>query len=92
MNYAHKDGSFSAFGYYDTSGSMFLTVFVARTLKEAKQYIYVDQRIIDKAVAWIFEHQLENGCFNAMLHVFQDMVKNYNLKTFLTLTIYNIYS
>ncbi|KAJ8911706.1 hypothetical protein NQ315_013168, partial [Exocentrus adspersus] len=73
MNYVHKDGSFSAFGYYDPSGSMFLTAFVVRTLKEAKRFIYVDQRIIDKAVKWIFDHQLENGCFSTMLHVFQDM-------------------
>ncbi|KAJ8978717.1 hypothetical protein NQ317_015965 [Molorchus minor] len=73
LNYAHKDGSFSAFGYHDPNGSMFLTAFVVRTLEEAKKYIYVDQRVIDKAVTWIFDHQLENGCFNTMLHVFQDM-------------------
>ncbi|KAJ8928546.1 hypothetical protein NQ314_018884 [Rhamnusium bicolor] len=68
LNYAHKDGSFSAFGYHDSTGSMFLTAFVVRTLQEAKKHIYVDQRVIDKAVAWIFDHQLENGCFNTMLH------------------------
>ncbi|XP_049817832.1 murinoglobulin-2-like isoform X2 [Aethina tumida] len=73
LNYAHRDGSFSAFGYHDSSGSMFLTAFVVKTLQEAKKYVYVDQRVINKAVNWIFKHQLENGCFNAMLHVFQDM-------------------
>ncbi|XP_074042577.1 alpha-1-inhibitor 3 isoform X2 [Leptinotarsa decemlineata] len=73
LNYVHKDGSFSAFGYHDPMGSMFLTTFVVKILQEAKEYIYVNQRIIDKAVAWIFENQLENGCFNTMLHVFQDM-------------------
>lgn len=78
LNYAHRDGSFSAFGYHDTSGSMFLTAFVVKTLQEAKKYVYVDQRVINKAVNWIFKHQLENGCFNAMLHVFQDMVKYTN--------------
>lgn len=74
LNYVHKDGSFSAFGYHDPSGSMFLTVFVVRILQEAKNYIYVNQRVIDKAIAWIFHNQLENGCFNTMNHVFQDMV------------------
>ncbi|RZC36886.1 pregnancy zone protein-like, partial [Asbolus verrucosus] len=73
LNYIHKDGSFSAFGYHDPAGSMFLTAFVVRTLQEVKQFIYVDQRIIDRAVEWIMNHQLENGCFNTMLHVFQDM-------------------
>lgn len=74
LNYVHKDGSFSAFGYHDPMGSMFLTSFVVRTLQDINQYIYVDQRIIFRAISWIFNHQLENGCFNTMLHVFQDMV------------------
>lgn len=74
LNYIHKDGSFSAFGYHDLSGSMFLTAFVVRTLQDMKQYIYVDQKVIDRAVLWILNHQLENGCFSTMLHVFQDMV------------------
>ncbi|CAG9820997.1 unnamed protein product [Phaedon cochleariae] len=73
LNYVHKDGSFSAFGYHDPMGSMFLTTFVVKILQEAKMYIYVNQRVIDRAVIWIFENQLENGCFNTMLHVFQDM-------------------
>lgn len=78
LNYAHTDGSFSAFGYYDPSGSMFLTAFVVKVLQEAKDFIYVDQRVIDKAVTWIFDHQLENGCFDTMYHVFQDMVHDFH--------------
>ncbi|CAH0550920.1 unnamed protein product [Brassicogethes aeneus] len=88
LNYCHKDGSFSAFGYHDPSGSMFLTAFVVRTLKEAKNYIYVDQRILDRALHWIYKHQLENGCFNAMLHVFQDMGGASTENSTATLTAY----
>ncbi|XP_063921503.1 pregnancy zone protein-like isoform X2 [Zophobas morio] len=73
LNYVHSDGSFSAFGYYDSTGSMFLTAFVVRILQDIKQYIYVDQKIIDRAVTWIISNQLENGCFKTMSHVFQDM-------------------
>ncbi|XP_044745841.1 pregnancy zone protein-like [Coccinella septempunctata] len=73
LNYALKDGSFSPFGYHDNFGSMFLTAFVVKTLKLAKDYIYIDQRVVDRAVSWIYTHQLENGCFDTMLHVFQDM-------------------
>ncbi|KAK9891011.1 hypothetical protein WA026_013344 [Henosepilachna vigintioctopunctata] len=73
LNYVLKDGSFSPFGYRDTFGSMFLTSFVVRTLQLSKEYIYVDQRVIDRAVSWILSHQFENGCFDTMLHVFQDM-------------------
>ncbi|XP_076257908.1 alpha-1-macroglobulin-like isoform X1 [Rhynchophorus ferrugineus] len=73
LNYMHKDGSFSAFGYNDPDGSMFLTTFVVKILQQIKMYVYVDQRIIDKAVEWIYSNQLENGCFDAMYHVFHDM-------------------
>lgn len=74
----HKDGSFSAFGTHDPSGSMFLTTFVLRTLAQAKAYIYVDENVLNKALKWIIDHQLENGCFAAMHHVFQDMVSQKN--------------
>lgn len=77
LAYAHKDGSFSAFGSYDPSGSMFLTAFVVRTLVQARPYIYVDENVINKAIRWIYDHQLENGCFATMFHVFQDMVNNF---------------
>ncbi|CAH1996552.1 unnamed protein product [Acanthoscelides obtectus] len=92
LNYVHKDGSFSAFGYHDPTGSMFLTSFVVRTLQDAKQYIYVDQRLIDKAIAWIYDHQLENGCFSTMLHVFQDMGGTSKENSTATLTAYVILS
>lgn len=75
LAYMHKDGSFSAFGIHDPSGSMFLTAFVVRTLLQAKPYIYVDDNVVNKAINWIYDHQLENGCFASMLHVFQDMVR-----------------
>ncbi|XP_050293499.1 murinoglobulin-1-like [Anthonomus grandis grandis] len=73
LNYLHPDGSFSAFGYYDPSGSTFLTAFVVKILQESREFIYVDQRVLDRALDWIFAHQLENGCFDTMHHVFQDM-------------------
>ncbi|CAG9863564.1 unnamed protein product [Phyllotreta striolata] len=73
LNYLHKDGSFSAFGYHDPMGSTFLTTFVVKILTEAKQFIYIDHHLIQKALTWIYERQLENGCFHSMLHVFQDM-------------------
>ncbi|XP_017785332.1 PREDICTED: alpha-1-macroglobulin-like isoform X1 [Nicrophorus vespilloides] len=73
LSYVHEDGSFSAFGYHDSLGSMFLSAFVVRTLQQAKEYTYVDENIIRRASKWIIEKQLENGCFPAVSHVFQDM-------------------
>ncbi|XP_044265167.1 alpha-2-macroglobulin-like isoform X2 [Tribolium madens] len=92
LNYIHKDGSFSAFGYHDPSGSMFLTAFVVRTLQHMKKLIYVDQKIIERAVLWILNHQLENGCFSTMSHVFQDMGGTSSENSTAALTAYVIIS
>ncbi|GJQ65969.1 hypothetical protein Trydic_g4064 [Trypoxylus dichotomus] len=73
LDYAHADGSFSAFGYHDPDGSMFLTAFVVRTLKQIKEYIHVDENVIRKAITWITKHQLENGCFHPGHHVFHEL-------------------
>lgn len=75
LTYIHKDGSFSAFGESDGEGSMFLTAFVVRTLTQAKSYIYVDDSIINKSVAWIFDHQSDNGCFPPLHHLFHSLVQ-----------------
>lgn len=66
---------------------MFLTSFVLKVLRDAKRYIYVDQKVINKAVEWIFEHQLENGCFDAMYHVFQDLVNTFIFKIIIDLGV-----
>ncbi|KAK9737508.1 Macroglobulin domain MG3 [Popillia japonica] len=73
LNYRHRDGSFSAFGGSDSEGSMFLTAFVVRTLRQMKNYMIIDDNIINTALEWIMSHQLENGCFDPVKHVFQQM-------------------
>lgn len=76
LNYRHRDGSFSAFGGSDSEGSMFLTAFVVRTLRQMKNYMIIDDNIINTALEWIMSHQLENGCFDPVKHVFQQMVNS----------------
>ncbi|KAI4467982.1 macroglobulin / complement [Holotrichia oblita] len=73
LTYVHNDGSFSAFGENDKQGSMFLTAFVIRTFRQMKQYIFIDDDVVKKAINWIVSHQLENGCFDPMLHLFHEM-------------------
>ncbi|KAG8180425.1 hypothetical protein JTE90_022774 [Oedothorax gibbosus] len=63
LNYRHPDGSFSAFGPTDKSGSMFLTAFVAKSFVQAKKYITIDDSVITKAHQWIASNQQDNGCF-----------------------------
>ncbi|KRT84547.1 hypothetical protein AMK59_2487, partial [Oryctes borbonicus] len=73
LTYVHNDGSFSAFGKHDRDGSMFLTAFVVRSFRQMKNHIFIDDTVIDRAVEWMKSHQLENGCFDPMRHVFHEM-------------------
>lgn len=63
LTYQHTDGSFSAFGNSDPSGSMWLSAFVLKSFVQAKPYIFVDDTVIEKTVAWILKHQNTNGTF-----------------------------
>lgn len=63
LSYKHEDGSFSAFGRKDNSGSTWLTAFVARSFIQASKYIQVEHRIIDEALAWLSRIQAPNGSF-----------------------------
>ncbi|XP_014472781.1 PREDICTED: CD109 antigen-like isoform X2 [Dinoponera quadriceps] len=63
LTYRHRDGSFSAFGKSDPNGSTWLTAFVAKSFKQAAQYIAVEDRIIDEALKWLSDNQSPNGSF-----------------------------
>ncbi|XP_060518644.1 CD109 antigen-like isoform X2 [Cylas formicarius] len=63
LTYKRKDGSFSAFGERDDNGSVWLTAYVVLALKQAKQFIYVDNNIINTALDWLVNIQGNNGSF-----------------------------
>ncbi|XP_059143996.1 CD109 antigen-like [Physella acuta] len=63
LTYIHSDGSFSAFGNRDKSGSMWLTAFVARVFHQAKRHIFVDDNIINDAILWMIQQQKTDGSF-----------------------------
>lgn len=91
LTYAHDDGSFSAFGKSDKEGSMFLTAFVIRTFRQMKQYIFIDDDVINKAIKWMISHQLKNGCFDPVHHVFHEMVYIFCTKLLCKLCMPNVY-
>ncbi|KAK7069614.1 hypothetical protein SK128_027475, partial [Halocaridina rubra] len=64
LSFRHADGSFSAFGTKDKSGSTWLTAFVAKALADTSRHIDVDQDIIIKAVEWLTQHQDIDGSFH----------------------------
>ncbi|XP_029178171.1 CD109 antigen-like isoform X4 [Nylanderia fulva] len=63
LTYRHTDGSFSAFGTSDPSGSTWLTAFVVKSFKQAADYIPVEDRIINEALEWLSSNQASNGSF-----------------------------
>lgn len=64
LTYRHGDGSFSAFGKSDKSGSTWLTAFVAKSFRQAASFIDVDENIIDDALKWLSKKQNNDGSFS----------------------------
>lgn len=56
--YLHPDGSFSAFGKSDGSGSTWLTAFVVRIFIQASEFITIDSGVITKALEWLKKLQV----------------------------------
>ncbi|XP_005739093.1 CD109 antigen-like [Pundamilia nyererei] len=64
LSYQREDGSFSAFGNSDTSGSTWLTAFVLRCFLQAQPYVKIDQSVLDRAVSWLLKRQGPQGEFS----------------------------
>ncbi len=64
LTYRHSDGSFSAFGESDESGSLWLTAFVLKSFAQAKDLMYIDESILNEAANWITSHQNSDGSFD----------------------------
>lgn len=63
MTYRRSDGSFSAFGESDPSGSLWLTAFVLKTFAQAAELVYIDPSVLATGREWIRSHQASNGSF-----------------------------
>ncbi|XP_075883602.1 CD109 antigen-like [Nelusetta ayraudi] len=63
LTYQRDDGSFSAFGSSDTSGSTWLTAFVLRCFLQAQTYVQINQRVLSRAVTWLLRQQGPQGEF-----------------------------
>ena len=64
LTYRLSDGSFSAFGQSDPEGSLWLTSFVLKAFSEARDIVYIDEQVIDVALAWVVSHQNGDGSFD----------------------------
>ncbi|KAM4529281.1 LOW QUALITY PROTEIN: CD109 antigen [Fundulus diaphanus] len=61
LSYQRSDGSFSAFGEQDASGSTWLSAFVLRCFLQARPFISIDERVLRSAAAWLAGQQGADG-------------------------------
>ena len=66
LTYRGTDGSFSAFGMQDQSGSLWLTAFVLKSFSQAQGLIYIDSTVLDAARNWITAQQKSDGSFESV--------------------------
>ncbi|XP_063770568.1 C3 and PZP-like alpha-2-macroglobulin domain-containing protein 8 isoform X2 [Pseudophryne corroboree] len=66
LTYKRQDGSYSAFGERDSSGSMWLTAFVLKSFAQSRGFIFIDPLELSAAKDWIIQHQKKDGSFPAM--------------------------
>jgi hypothetical protein len=71
LGYRHNDGSYSAFGSYDPSGSLWLTAFVVKCFSQAKEFVRIDRQDLDKSVSWLKTKQKSSGAFQKVGKLFR---------------------
>lgn len=76
LSYKHDDGSYSAFGKSDTSGSTWLTAYVVRSFHQAAEYTDVDPKVIIKGLDFLASKQKENGEFPEVGKLFDNANQN----------------
>ncbi|KAK2864229.1 hypothetical protein Q7C36_003383 [Tachysurus vachellii] len=63
LSYQRLDGSFSAFGDSDSSGSTWLSAFVLRCFLQAQEFIFIDKAILLRTTSWLLDQQQNDGSF-----------------------------
>ncbi|XP_068564419.1 CD109 antigen [Cebidichthys violaceus] len=61
LTYQRADGSFSAFGDHDASGSTWLTAFVLRCFLQARPFVAIDAVVLQRAAVWLVAQQGADG-------------------------------
>ncbi|KAJ7988914.1 hypothetical protein DPEC_G00314120 [Dallia pectoralis] len=63
LQFQRDDGSFSAFGASDKSGSVWLTAFVLRCFLQAQTFMKIDRGVVARAMLWMVRQQRPRGEF-----------------------------
>lgn len=73
--YLRSNGSYSAFGSADDSGSTWLTAFVVKSFAQAQPFITIDSKNLRDSIKWLVETQGPDGCFPSIGKVFNRALK-----------------
>jgi CD109 antigen len=63
LGYKHNDGSYSAFGKSDSSGSTWLTAFVIKSFNQASKYIEIESDVMNQGLKFLSKTQKRDGSF-----------------------------
>ncbi|EDW54536.1 GM17925 [Drosophila sechellia] len=66
LNYKRHDGSFSAWGQSDSSGSTWLTAYVIRSFHQAAKYIDIDKNVLVAGLDFLVSRQGTHGNFREL--------------------------
>ncbi|CAM5081698.1 unnamed protein product [Natator depressus] len=76
LKYKHLDGSYSTFGpRYGQSGNTWLTAFVLKSFAQARSHIFIEEKHIQDALAWLAGKQKDNGCFRSSGTLLNNAIK-----------------
>ncbi|EMP39673.1 Alpha-2-macroglobulin [Chelonia mydas] len=76
LKYKHTDGSYSTFGpRYGQSGNTWLTAFVLKSFAQARSHIFIEEKHIQDALAWLAGKQKANGCFRSSGTLLNNAIK-----------------
>ncbi|MBN1818256.1 MAG: hypothetical protein JW828_12930 [Sedimentisphaerales bacterium] len=79
LTYRRQEGSFSAFGDSDPSGSLWLTAFVLDVFSGARDFQAIDEGILADAAVWIEQHQKQDGSWEPVGFIHhQEMIGGMN--------------
>ncbi|XP_039481374.1 CD109 antigen isoform X4 [Drosophila santomea] len=76
LTYKHDDGSYSAFGKSDASGSTWLTAYVMRSFHQAGHYTNIDPKVISAGLDFLVSKQKESGEFPEVGKLFDNANQN----------------
>ncbi|EMP39670.1 Alpha-2-macroglobulin [Chelonia mydas] len=76
LNYKHLDGSYSTFGeHFREPGNTWLTAFVLKSFAQARSHIFIEEKHIQDALAWLAGKQKDNGCFRSSGMLLNNAIK-----------------